>query len=134
MTEFEKRILLNKYIKTQEKYCREQDLLTTSDKIKLERICKRSPDKEHSEFFNLITDELSAYRYKNVVSYLYNYRQAQALAYCCKKLNKKIEIEVLVDGTDADYSNGKISDVELKYIRFTYLGKENNYDDKKTKK
>ena len=126
-------ILLNDYIKKQEEYCRSQDLLTDADKQILNKICERKHNRDQGEFFNLITDELSAFRYINETSYLYTYRQAQALSYCCEKLNKKIDINVTVDSSGAFVENNQLYDVDLEYITITYLGKDdNNENNKKT--
>lgn len=123
MIEFDKKVAINNYIKEKEKYCRNTDLLTDYEKNKLKEICTRRSLKDN-DFFNLITDELSAFRKLYEVSYLYTYKQAQALIFCCNELKKKVQVDIVFDFSEVKFIDNQLYNIEMDHIKITYLGKE----------
>lgn len=96
MTEYDKRIVLNEWINKKIKYCKETSLLSENERLSLERLINEH-DREQDDFLNLISDEFAVLRRYRTSSYVYTYKQAQALIYCCNQLDLNIDIEVEFD-------------------------------------
>jgi hypothetical protein len=96
MTEYDKRIVLNEWINKKIKYCKETSLLSENEKLSLERLINEH-DREQDDFLNLIADEVAVLKRYRTSSYVYTYKQAQALIYCCNQLGLNIDIEVVFD-------------------------------------
>ena len=96
MTEWDKSIVLNEWINKKIKYCKETSLLSEDEKRSLDRLIDEH-DREENIFLTLIADELTVLKRYRTSSYVYTYKQAQALIYCCNQLNLNIDIEVEFD-------------------------------------
>lgn len=95
MTEYDKRIVLNEWINKKIKYCTEISLLSEEDIKNLTIL--NEPERDQNNFLTLIADELSELKKYRTSSYVYTYKQAQALIYCCNQLDLNIDIEVEFD-------------------------------------
>lgn len=96
MTDFEKRVILNKWIYNKTKHCKETSLLTEEEKRSLDRLIDEH-DREENIFLTLIADELAVLKRYRTLSYVYTYKQAQALIYCCNQLSLNMDVEVVFD-------------------------------------
>ena len=96
MTEWDKRIVLNEWINKKIKYCKEISLLSEDEKRSLDRLIDEH-DREENIFLTLIADEFAVLKRYRTSSYVYTYKQAQALIYCCNQLSLNMDVEVVFD-------------------------------------
>lgn len=99
-----KQLIIQNYIRSKRNYCYEEDLLTLEEQDKLKDICESKGNKDTDEFFNLITDEIMELKNFYTESYVYTYKQAQALVFCCKYLGLNIDVNVKIDYSKVDLS------------------------------
>ena len=128
MTEFEKKMVLNDWICNKINHCKEISLLSEDDKISLDRLIKEH-DREETNFLTLIADELSELKRYRTSSYVYTYKQAQALIYCCNCLGLNIDVEVIYNEQeikdvlkeyDAEHKIiEELNDLSMEYIKIT---------------
>ena len=128
MTEWDKRIVLNEWINKKIKYCKETSLLSEDDKISLDRLINEH-DREETNFLTLIADELSELKRYRTSSYVYTYKQAQALIYCCNCVGLNIDVEVIYNEQeikdvlkeyDAEHKIiEELNDLSMEYIKIT---------------
>ena len=141
MTDFEKRVVLNEWIYNKIKHCKETSLLTDSEKRRLRDLIKYVGE-ETDDFLTLIADELKEFKeYKKAVSYVYTYKQAQSLIFCCKCLGYEVDADVIFDRqeiedilTDFDTDFDIIRELDylfLDYIKITKKGSLKNENYKK---
>lgn len=127
MTEYDKRIVLNEWINKKIKYCTEISLLSEEDIKNLTIL--NEPERDQNNFLTLIADELSELKRYRTSSYVYTYKQAQALIYCCNCLGLNIDVEVVYNEQeikdvlkeyDAEHKIiEELNDLSMEYIKIT---------------
>ena len=141
MTDFEKRVVLNEWIRNKSKHCKETSLLSDNEKRRLRGLIKYVGE-ETDDFLTLIADELKVFKeYKKAVSYVYTYKQAQSLIFCCKCLGYEVDADVIFDRqeiedilTDFNTDFDIIKELDylfLDYIKITKKEKNKNENYKK---
>lgn len=141
MTDFEKRVVLNEWIRNKSKHCKETSLLSDNEKRRLRGLIKYVGE-ETDDFLTLIADELKEFKeYKKAVSYVYTYKQAQSLIFCCKCLGYEVDADVIFDRqeiedilTDFNTDFDIIKELDylfLDYIKITKKEKNKNENYKK---
>lgn len=142
MTDFEKRTILNKWIHNKREHCNKTLLLSDNEKQRLRKLIKHVGE-EADEFLMLIADELKNFkRYTKAESYVYTYKQAQSLIFCCRCLGYNVEVDVVFDrqeiediltdfNTDFDIIR-ELDYLFIDYIKITKKGslKNENYKNK----
>lgn len=141
MTDFEKRVVLNEWIRNKSKHCKETSLLSDNEKRRLRELMKHVGE-EADDFLMLIADELKEFKkYQKAESYVYTYKQAQSLIFCCRCLGYEVEADVIFDKqeledilTDFDTDFDIIRELDylfLDYIKITKKGSLKNENYKK---
>lgn len=136
MTDFEKRVVLNEWIRNKSKHCKETSLLSDNEKRRLRGLIKYVGE-ETDDFLTLIADELKEFKkYQKAESYVYTYKQAQSLVFCCRCLGYEVEVDVIFDRQeiedilkDFDMDFDIIRELDylfLDYIKITKKGEKKN--------
>lgn len=142
MTDFEKRVVLNEWIRNKSKHCKETSLLSDNEKRRLRGLIKYVGE-ETDDFLTLIADELKEFKeYKKAVSYVYTYKQAQSLIFCCKCLGYEVDADVIFDRQEiedilTDFNTDFDIIRELDYLFLDYIKitkKEQNKNENYKKK
>lgn len=126
MRDFEKRKILNDFIFNKINLCKQESLLSDDDKKTLKKIVNSGVDTS-SDFFMMLSDELQEQKkYQKTKSYVYTYKQAQALIYCCKCLKYDITVDVVFNDQEiSDILNNFDTDFdiirELDYLFVDYI-------------
>lgn len=96
MKQLNKKRILYDYINKKNNVCRNTNLLSEQEKINLKSIIDGKGFK--NDFFVLINDEFAELKKrKTASSYLYTYKQAQALYFCCNHIGLNVDINVMFD-------------------------------------
>lgn len=97
MEMMQRELIIQNYIRSKRNYCYKEVLLNFEEIERLKYICEGKSNKDTDDFFNLITDEIMELRNLCTESYVYTYKQAQALIFCCKYLGLDIDVTVEID-------------------------------------
>ena len=112
--------IFNNFISNKKTLCNEESLLTNTDKEKLKKMTTGGIETS-SNFFMIISDELQMQKkYKRRKSYLYTYKQAQAIAFCLKQLGHEPNIDIFFDERE-------VKDILTNYHTSFDIIKELNY-------
>lgn len=141
MTNFEKQKLLNDFIFNKTKHCKETSLLPDNEKKILQKLAKGKLA-YNNDFLMLLSDELQEQKkYRRAKSYVYTYKQAQALVYCCKILGYEAEVNVMFHQqeiidilTNFNTENDILKELDylfIDYIEITKKGAKKNASYKK---
>lgn len=126
MTNFEKQKLLNDFIFNKIKHCKETSLLSDKEKEILHKLTKDT-GAYNNDFLMLLSDELQEQKkHRRAKSYVYTYKQAQALVYCLKNLGYEVDVNVMFNQqeiTDILTNFNTESDIirEFDYLFIDYI-------------
>lgn len=117
--------IIKKYIQEKINYCYQEDLLSLDDKEKLIQISEGLLTKDTDDFLSLIADELFAIKTYFDFSYVFSYKQAQSLIFCCKYLGLHIDVNICMnyseigqigDNVSEEYIFNILDTIPLEYI------------------
>lgn len=141
MTWFNKLKLFNEWVYNKNTYCKKTSLLSLKDKEVLLNMIKHIEDYDDDHIM-FLADELKHLKgNKTGKSYVFTYKQAQALLFCCNELGYDMDVEVFYDKKevndiledfDTDFSILQELDyLFIDYIKITKKGMLNNENYKK---
>ena len=104
-----KELIIKNYLSIKNTYCYDDNLLDTEEKEILKKFCDGEATTYIDEFFNLIIDEVSILKKFKTESYVFTYKQVQAIVFCCRYLGLNVDVEINIDLSNIDFSYPNIT-------------------------
>ena len=126
MTYLDKIKVFNEWIHKKNKYCKDMSSISFEEKGLLIDIMENQIDSMDEQIMFFIDELKTLRKTKKATSYVFTYKQAQSLVFCCNELGYNIDVEVVYDQKEVDDileefdTDFKIIQ-ELDYLFFDYI-------------